>query len=173
MVWDNAVLVSRKTAGNWVWCNQHPAADDGGLRSGVGRAHDQRRRSGRSRAWRITRSASRWVTDASEVGRVGVGTGFDAYPLRTHHDGYIAAGATVRKTGETYPIACTQNHWSMEGRAIVREANLEQFKAHPDFADSDEAPAAGSRSIREPHVSRTRSTKRRRPRCISGACRLI
>ena len=32
----------------------------------------------------------------------------------------------------------------MEGRSIVREANLEQFKEHPDFAEKMNAPEAPS-----------------------------
>jgi molybdopterin-containing oxidoreductase family iron-sulfur binding subunit len=80
----------------------------------------------------------------TQVGRVGVGTGFSAYPLRTTKTGYVATGATVRKTGETYPIACTQAHWSMEGRSIVREANLDQFAKHPNFAKAMNAPEAPS-----------------------------
>jgi len=136
MVWDNAVLVSRKTARalgvqnndvvevklgertikGAIWTQPGMADNSLGLALGYGR---------------------------TKVGRVGVGTGFDAYPLFTTKTGYIAIGATVRKTGETYSLACTQSHWSMEGRAIVREANLEQFKSHPDFAErmnAEEAP---------------------------------
>ena len=37
-------------------------------------------------------------------------------------------------TGGTYPLAQTQDHHSMEGRPIVREADLDYFEAHPDFA---------------------------------------
>ena len=35
----------------------------------------------------------------TKVGRVGIGTGFNAYPLFTTKTGYIATGATLRKTG--------------------------------------------------------------------------
>jgi molybdopterin-containing oxidoreductase family iron-sulfur binding subunit len=67
------------------------------------------------------------------AGRVGNKVGFNAYALRTKDAPHFAVGATVRKTGETHVIACTQDHWSMEGRPIVREANLDQFRQHPDF----------------------------------------
>ena len=137
ITWDNAVLVSRKTANELdvknsdvveikldartvkgpIWIQPGMADYSLGLALGYGR---------------------------TKVGRVGVGTGFDAYPLFTAKNGYIATGATVRKTGETYLISSTQEHWSMEGRVIVREANLDQFKSHPNFAAAMNAPEAPS-----------------------------
>src|SRR5690606_2933955 len=45
-----------------------------------------------------------------------------------------ATGATIIVTNETYQLANTQEHWSMEGRDIVREANHEEYQKHPDFA---------------------------------------
>jgi molybdopterin-containing oxidoreductase family iron-sulfur binding subunit len=133
ITWDNAILISRTTArelgvenNDWVevalngrkiegpiWTQPGMADFSLGIALGYGR---------------------------TQVGRVGHAVGFSAYPLRTTTSGYIAAGATVRKTGGKYPISCTQSHWSMEGRAIVREANLEQFKEHPDFARKMNAP---------------------------------
>ena len=38
------------------------------------------------------------------------------------------------KQAEQYPLACTQNHHSMEGRQLVREATLAEYREHPDFA---------------------------------------
>ena len=67
-----------------------------------------------------------------KAGRVGTGVGFNAYKIFSGK--YIETGATVRKTGETYTLACTQNHWSMEGRPAVREANLKEFLDEPNFA---------------------------------------
>jgi molybdopterin-containing oxidoreductase family iron-sulfur binding subunit len=40
----------------------------------------------------------------------------------------------LAKTGDTYQLACTQDHWSLEGRNIVREATLEHFEKEPNFA---------------------------------------
>ncbi|MGH7995140.1 MAG: TAT-variant-translocated molybdopterin oxidoreductase [Opitutaceae bacterium] len=67
-------------------------------------------------------------------GRIGDGVGFDAYRLRTSSTPHIAEGGSLRLTGETYVVANIQEHWSMEGRALVREANLTEFREHPDFA---------------------------------------
>ncbi len=67
-------------------------------------------------------------------GRVGAGTGFDAYPLRTTASMRIARGAQVAKaTGrEPWLIATTQDHWTMEGRDIVREIDLAAWKKFGD-----------------------------------------
>ncbi|EIQ00700.1 Fe-S-cluster-containing hydrogenase subunit [Opitutaceae bacterium TAV1] len=59
-------------------------------------------------------------------GRVGKGTGHNFYPLRTAAAPHIATGAKIEITGEHYLLANTQEHWSMEGRDIVRETNYEE-----------------------------------------------
>jgi len=69
-------------------------------------------------------------------GRVGKGQGFDAYPLRTSDGMSFAVGASIKLTGERYRLANTQEHWSMEGRDIVREGNLDEYKANPGFVDT-------------------------------------
>jgi molybdopterin-containing oxidoreductase family iron-sulfur binding subunit len=125
MTWDNAVLVSRKTARELgvancdiveitlsgrsvkgpIWVQPGMADYSLGLALGYGR---------------------------EKAGRVGTGVGFNAYKIFSGK--YIETGATVKKTGETYTLACTQNHWSMEGRPAVREANLKEFLDDPKFA---------------------------------------
>ncbi len=69
------------------------------------------------------------------VGRVGQGVGFDAYALRSSDSLGIALGAALQLTEETYPLANTQEHWSMEGRAIVRENTADDYVRNPDFAN--------------------------------------
>ncbi|MEM6792643.1 MAG: TAT-variant-translocated molybdopterin oxidoreductase, partial [Acidobacteriota bacterium] len=70
----------------------------------------------------------------ARAGNVGNGTGFDAAPVRTAGLGLWEAQAAVsiEKTGEKYLLACTQDHHSMEGRAPIRETNVETWKQHPD-----------------------------------------
>jgi molybdopterin-containing oxidoreductase family iron-sulfur binding subunit len=67
-------------------------------------------------------------------GRVGRGAGYDAYRLRTSAALHFATGATLTPTGKLHPVATVQHHWSMNGRPVVREANLEQYFDHPGFA---------------------------------------
>lgn len=65
----------------------------------------------------------------SRVGLVGQGTGFDVNPLRTSGAMWHATGATLTPTGggERYNVAVTQSHSSMEGRALVREMDLQAW----------------------------------------------
>jgi molybdopterin-containing oxidoreductase family iron-sulfur binding subunit len=70
----------------------------------------------------------------TEVGRVGSGVGFDAYQVRESDASSIAVGASLELTEETYDLANTQEHWSMEGRAIVREGTADYYAKQPDFA---------------------------------------
>ena len=133
--WDNAVVVSEKTAkdldvkdedrvevavnGKTVWGSIWRVAGqpDGaiGLTLGYGR----------------TRS-----------GRAGNGAGFDANPLRTIANPYNASGATVKKLGEKFRLAAVQHHFTMEGRDPVRTGTLAEFIQDPHFAEkgSETAP---------------------------------
>jgi len=64
-------------------------------------------------------------------GRICKGSGYSAYQVKSSAS--YALGATLELTGESYQLANTQEHWSMEGRAIVREANLKSYKKDPAF----------------------------------------
>ncbi len=62
----------------------------------------------------------------TKTGHVGTGAGFNAYPLRTSEAMHVATGAKLTNTGTRALLANTQEHWSMEGRDIIREANFEK-----------------------------------------------
>jgi molybdopterin-containing oxidoreductase family iron-sulfur binding subunit len=63
-----------------------------------------------------------------KTGKVGAGTGFDAYPLRTTTAASTATGADIKGTGEEYILACTQAHFSMQGRRPVRQATRDEYE---------------------------------------------
>jgi molybdopterin-containing oxidoreductase family iron-sulfur binding subunit len=72
----------------------------------------------------------------TKSGHIGMGAGFDAYAIRTTDGLGFVTGATLRNTGDRAKLANTQEHWSMEGRDIVREANYdgeEGYKNNPAF----------------------------------------
>ena len=79
-------------------------------------------------------------------GRVGQGAGYDAYALRTTAAAHFATGATLWATGQQHPVSTTQSHWRMEGRPIVREADLADYLKNPAFATAAGAPASGPAS---------------------------
>jgi len=68
-----------------------------------------------------------------QVGRVGTGTGFDAYPLSHSEEGMVRRGGSIVLTGDVHRIANTQEHWSMEGRAILREGNVKTYTENSKF----------------------------------------
>ncbi len=73
------------------------------------------------------------VANQTHVGRVGVNTGVNVYPLRTSSTPYFATGAKVEKTDKRYSLAVGQEHAAMYGRAIAREiSTMEGDKG--DFA---------------------------------------
>ncbi|HRJ10063.1 MAG TPA: TAT-variant-translocated molybdopterin oxidoreductase [Prosthecobacter sp.] len=63
------------------------------------------------------------------------GRGFNAYPLRKSATEFVLTGAKIEKTGDIYELAVTQEHNTMEGRALYREATLETFNKTPDFVE--------------------------------------
>lgn len=131
ITWDNAALISRRTAVELgvnnsefidlqldgrtlripVWVT--PGLADGtiGLALGYGR-----RKPGRVACFE------------------GKPVGFDAGVLRSSKTPWIAPGAKATGTRTTWRFATTQNHWAMGGRPIVREANVAQFQKNPLFA---------------------------------------
>jgi molybdopterin-containing oxidoreductase family iron-sulfur binding subunit len=65
--------------------------------------------------------------------RVAEGAGFNAYQLRTSTTPDFVTGVKVEKIDKTYPLAITQEHNSMEGRGLVREAPLDKYHEDPAF----------------------------------------
>jgi MoCo/4Fe-4S cofactor protein with predicted Tat translocation signal len=68
-------------------------------------------------------------------------SGFNGYFLRTAANPNIAVvggkgieSIQVRKVGRTYPFSIPQDHFSIEGRGLVREATLEGYRENNEFA---------------------------------------
>ncbi len=78
----------------------------------------------------------------THAGKLGTGAGFNAYSLRTSDRPWFASGLAIRKTGSRAVLACTQNHQSMEGRALVREGTIGEYEHDPRFVkEMGEDPA--------------------------------
>ncbi len=85
------------------------------------------------------------------AGRVGTGVGFDAFALRTMAAPDVDT-ATVTKAGGLAQLAPTQEHGSMEGRPLIREATLEEYKHDPGFAaEAVELPKLESMWAEKPY----------------------
>jgi len=68
----------------------------------------------------------------ARCGKVGEGVGANAYPL------IGAASASLEKTGRHVELAMTQTHHSMEGRPIVKETVLGEFKKDPKAGNEEQ-----------------------------------
>ena len=74
------------------------------------------------------------------AGYAGTNKGFDAYAVRSSGALWMAAGGKITSTGDTYPLACTQYHFNMEGRQILATGTLEEYRKDPNFANEHEEP---------------------------------
>jgi molybdopterin-containing oxidoreductase family iron-sulfur binding subunit len=127
LTWDNAALIGPATAARL-------GIEDGDeveLRVGD--------RALRLPAWRAPGHAPDTVTlhcgyGRTRAGRTGSGIGADVNVLRTAADFDLLRGVQLTRTGARHALACTQDHWSLEGRNIVRVATAAGFAADPSFA---------------------------------------
>jgi MoCo/4Fe-4S cofactor protein with predicted Tat translocation signal len=149
LTWDNAALVSPKTAQD------------------LGLTHDVGARGGEhgkiysnvidislsnskvtAAAWRLPGQADGVVVlplgyGRKRAGYTGTNKGFNAYAVRTSDALWTATAprSAIKKTGEDYPLACTQYHFNMEGRQILQTGTLEEYRKNPNFANEHaEAP---------------------------------
>lgn len=71
----------------------------------------------------------------TQSGKVGAGLGKNAYPLLKMVNGttayHVHGPVSFEATGETYEIAQTQTHHTIEGRDFIREATLDEYKKNP------------------------------------------
>jgi molybdopterin-containing oxidoreductase family iron-sulfur binding subunit len=126
--WDNAVLMSHKTAHHLGVKNEDVVV------------LNLQGRELAAPVWILPGQAHFTVSLAlgygrASVGRVGNGVGANAYSLRNSQAPDIDLGLMVRKIRDTYSLASTQDHGSMEGRPLVRESSLEEYRNDPKFAE--------------------------------------
>ena len=132
-VWDGLVLISRKTAEELGVKNQDVVEIELGGRKVIGPIWVQPGFADNSLGLALGYGRKR--TKAGGAGRIAHDVGlYNAYELRDSKGLSYAVGAKLTKTGKTHQVACTQEHGSMEGRPIVREANKEQYEKLPTFA---------------------------------------
>lgn len=139
ITWDNVALMSPATAKK-LGVRELGAGDDNADVVEIS-VND---RSIRIAAWIQPGHADDVITLTTGYGREGIGRvassyvdytagGVNVYPLRGT-DNMLFTSADVSKTGDTYEIACVQNHHDLEGRDMYRQASLSEYKENPDFA---------------------------------------
>jgi molybdopterin-containing oxidoreductase family iron-sulfur binding subunit len=126
LTWDNAALISPK------------AAEKNGLSNGDIVELRYKGRSLRIPVWILPGQAEDSVTvhlgyGRERAGRVGNKTGFNAYALRTTDAPWFGSGVQMTRTGDSYPLVSTQEHWSLENRNIYRSGTIETYTKNPEF----------------------------------------
>ena len=146
LTWDNAAFVSPETA------KRLGVSQDFGIHGGehgealvdvVELEFDGR--TVRAPVWILPGHADETVTvhfghGRTNAGKVGNGSGFNAYRLRTTDALWSGSGLSVRRTGEKHTLACVQMHHAMEGREPVRSGTLADYRANPNFAIDRDTP---------------------------------
>jgi len=143
LTWDNAALISPKTAENLQLA--HNVAWRGGEHGKVySNVIDISLSSSKvtAAAWRLPGQADGVIVlplgyGRKKAGYTGTNKGFNAYAVRTSDALWTASAPTsaVKKTGDDYPLACTQYHFSMEGRQILATGTLAEYHKNPNFAN--------------------------------------
>jgi molybdopterin-containing oxidoreductase family iron-sulfur binding subunit len=127
LTWDNAALISRALAAERKLKN----GDMIELRAN-GRKLEVP-------VWIVPGQATRTITlhlgyGRRRAGHVGDGRGFDAHVLQASKSPGWIGDVAIARTGRYYPLANTQHHFNMEGRDLVREGTLAEFRHDPHFA---------------------------------------
>jgi len=149
LTWDNAALISPKTAEKLQLA--HNVAWRGGEHGKVySNVIDISLSNSKvtAAAWRLPGQADGVVVlplgyGRKKAGYTGTKKGFNAYAVRTSDALWTASApsSAIKKTGEDYPLACTQYHFSMEGRQILATGTLAEYHKNPNFANEHaEAP---------------------------------
>lgn len=140
ITWDNVALVSPKTA------KEQEIENEDLIEVTVNGV------SLRIAAWIQPGQADNSISIHTGYGREGIGRvadinsensqlfdkkvisgGVNVYPIR-NNSGMLFNEASISSTNDTYPIACTQDHHSLEGRDMYRQATLEKYRETPDYA---------------------------------------
>jgi len=140
LTWDNAALVSPKFAHSMDLA--HRVVSRGGEHGQVRSTVVDIELNGSkvtAAAWTLPGQAENTVVlplgyGRSRSGYTGTNKGFNAYVVRTSSALWASFGGKMTATGDSYPLACTQYHFNMEGRSILSTATLEEYKKNPAFA---------------------------------------
>jgi MoCo/4Fe-4S cofactor protein with predicted Tat translocation signal len=149
LTWDNAALVSPKTAQALGLTHSIPSrgGEHGQILSNVVDISLSGSKV-TAAAWILPGQAEGVVVlplgyGRKKAGYTGTNKGFNAYAVRASSALWAANAprSVVRKTGDDYPLACTQYHFNMEGRHILVSGTLDEYHKNPNFAhEHDEAP---------------------------------
>jgi MoCo/4Fe-4S cofactor protein with predicted Tat translocation signal len=157
LTWDNAVLVSPATAERLGLA--HRIGTTGGEHGRIFADMVELRLAGRtlrSPVWITPGHADGCATvyfgyGRTRAGRVGTGTGFNMYAIRTSEALWHGAGLEIHTTGEQYTLACTQFHHNMEGRDLVRVRSIDEYRKNPNWTQESGDPEKKDATLYAPY----------------------
>jgi molybdopterin-containing oxidoreductase family iron-sulfur binding subunit len=142
ITWDNALIVSPKTA-----AEQHIDPGDDLVNERTSRLIEvtYRGRKMRLPVWVVPGQPDGVLTiffgyGRKRAGKIADGVGFNTYELRDSDALHHATGVQVSGLDETYRIACTQEHQSLNvaetggDRGIIRSATFAEYQKDPGIA---------------------------------------
>jgi molybdopterin-containing oxidoreductase family iron-sulfur binding subunit len=137
LTWDNAILLSPATAAK-VGASASPAYQGGEHGQIISDVFEikYRDRTVRGAAFAVVGHPDDCITvhlgyGRARGGRVADGTGFNANAIRTTDALWHATGVQLVRTGATLPLACTQYHHLMQGRAPIHAADRDEYLRNP------------------------------------------
>lgn len=138
ITWDNVALMNPVTARNLGIRDNNPfgVVEHPVIRITTGQGEVD------IPAWILPGHADNCITVTTGYGRSGIGSvadgvGTDTYVLRTTDHMLYHSSVDVADTGRMYEIASTQDHHSLEGRPLIREATMEEYRDQPTFAPDE------------------------------------
>jgi MoCo/4Fe-4S cofactor protein with predicted Tat translocation signal len=146
LTWDNAALVSPKTA-------QKQSLSNGDMVE-----LESAGRTLRLPAWITPGQADNSVTvylgfGRNQVGHIGRSAGFNTFALRASDAFWSARSAKMKKIGENYQLVTTQTHQTIDSqeRQIYREGTLAEFLKNPEFVrQTTESPNKETETLFNP-----------------------
>jgi MoCo/4Fe-4S cofactor protein with predicted Tat translocation signal len=147
ITWDNVLIVSPKTA-----AEQKIGPDEALINEKTTRLAEvtYRGRKMRLPVWLMPGQPDNVLTiffgyGRKRAGKIADGVGFNTYALRDSDALHHASGVQVSGSDDTYRVACTQEHQSLNvketggERGIIRSASFAEYQKDPEFAAKVEA----------------------------------
>jgi molybdopterin-containing oxidoreductase family iron-sulfur binding subunit len=144
LTWDNAALLSPRTAAEWKLQNGDVVRIVLGERSVEAPVWIQPGQADETLVAHL--GYGRW-----RAGAIGNGVGFNATALRSLENPWSASGVTLQATGRTHLLAVTQDHFSMDGRGLVQVQTLAEYSSDPSAAKQNSPAPAPAESLYPTH----------------------
>ena len=137
LTWDNAALIAPATAARLGLITFREGDDVTGRVPVVELRHGYR--TIKTPIWLAPGHAPDTITlhvgyGRTRAGQIANGIGVDVNVLRASAAPDIVTGVKIVDADDTVRLASTQDHWSIEGRNIIRETTVEEFGKDPTFA---------------------------------------